>query len=275
MEYRRGMTPQTWFPDGLLPKGWFSRWRQPPPAESPRVPDGLRVYAIGDIHGHREALDRLLEMIAEDIARHGTDDVTPVIVFLGDYIDRGCDSQGVIERLVRGPLDGVACRFLLGNHEAVLLQFLEQPAAAAEWLEYGGVETLASYGLRASVGIREAARCTALRDRFLENLPDDHRAFFGALEPMVVLGDYVFVHAGIRPGRRLHRQRPDDLLWIREPFLSDPRRYEKVVVHGHTVVDQAELGGNRIGIDTGAYVTGVLTTLVLQEDRQCLIQARV
>lgn len=241
----------------------------------PQAPDNARIYAVGDIHGHLAALERLLALIAEDIARQPSDGAVPVILFLGDYIDRGPDSRGVLDRLIKGPLDGVACRFLQGNHEEVLLNFLEDPTAAAEWLDFGGVETLASYGVRASLGIRERARCEALRDRFLETFPDEHRNFLNKLEAMIVLGDYVFVHAGIRPGRRLDRQRLEDLLWIREPFLSDRRPTDKAVVHGHTMVEQAELGGNRIGIDTGAYATGVLTALVLQEDRQCLIQARV
>lgn len=258
------------FGDGI----WGFRRSPSPPAQPPRVPDGRRIYAVGDIHGHRVALEKLLQMIAEDAARGRAEGLAAEIVFLGDYVDRGAESRAVIDRLCGGALDGVACRFLMGNHEASLLDFIREPAATAEWLDYGGVETLASYGVRASFGIRERARCEALRDRFVDNLPDRHRTFFESLEPMVVLGDYVFVHAGIRPGRRLDRQRAEDLLWIREPFLSDPRTHEKVVVHGHTMVDEPELRQNRIGIDTGAYVTGVLTALVLQEDRQCLIQAR-
>ncbi|WP_245593385.1 metallophosphoesterase family protein [Azospirillum halopraeferens] len=258
------------FPDGLF---GFRRAR-PRRTAAPRVPDGLRVYAVADIHGRRDALDRLIALVAEDAADAAERGLTPVMVFLGDYVDRGADSYGVLDRLCRPVIEGVACRFLLGNHEAALLEFLEAPAAGAEWLDYGGVETLGSYGVRASVGIRERARCEALRDRFAGSLPDAHLAFLKSLEPMVVLGDYAFVHAGIRPGRSLERQRLDDLLWIREPFLSDPRPHDKVVVHGHTMVDQPDLRDNRIGIDTGAYVTGVLTTLVLQEDQQCLIQAR-
>ncbi|WP_431860977.1 metallophosphoesterase family protein [Azospirillum sp.] len=229
---------------------------------------------MGDIHGQRRALEELLDRIGEDAVHARAAGLTTEIVFLGDYIDRGDESCPVLERLCGTVLDGVSCRFLMGNHEAVLLDFLNQPAAAADWLDYGGVETLASYGVRASLGIRERARCEAVRDRFLENLPDHHRGFLDSLETMVVAGDYVFVHAGIRPGRRLDRQRASDLLWIREPFLSDRRPHEKVVVHGHTMVAEPEMRGNRIGIDTGAYATGVLTALVLEEDRQCLIQAR-
>lgn len=248
--------------------------RLPTVGDTPQVPDGLRVYAVGDIHGSLGLFERLMYMIGEDIGRHCNGDVVPVIVFLGDYIDRGTDSRGVVERLIQGPIDGVDCRFLLGNHEASLLQFLQEPAKSADWLSFGGAETIASYGVRVSVGIREASRCAALRDRFRDALPDTHIAFLSGLETLVEFGDYAFVHAGIKPGRALARQRLQDLLWIREPFLSDHRRHERVVVHGHTVVESPEVRDNRIAIDTGAYASGVLTSLVLQKDQKCLLQAR-
>lgn len=261
---------------------WLRRWkegvfglRRPmSPKPLPRIPDGLRLYAVGDIHGHRRALDDLLDRIGEDAASARAAGLEVAVVFLGDYVDRGDDSRAVVERLCGTVLDGVSCHFLMGNHEAVLLDFLKQPASAADWLDYGGIETLASYGVRASAGIRERARCEDLRARFLEALPDHHRLFLDSLKPMAVFGDYAFVHAGIRPGRPVDRQKPGDLLWIREPFLSDARPHGKIIVHGHTMVDEPEFRPNRIGIDTGAYVTGVLTALVLEEDRQCLIQAR-
>jgi serine/threonine protein phosphatase 1 len=244
------------------------------PARRPRAPDGMRIYAVGDVHGHLGALERMLAAIAEDATQARRDGCLPLLVFLGDYVDRGADSRGVLDRLSGGALPGVDCRFLLGNHEAVLLDFLDEPANAAEWLDFGGVETLASYGVVASFGLRERGRCEAVRDRFAETLPEIHRAFLEGLEAMIVLGDYVFVHAGIRPGRRLDKQSLDDLLWIREPFLSDTRMHEKVVVHGHTVIDEPELLPNRICVDTGAYATGVLTAIVLQGDEQWLIQVR-
>jgi len=258
------------------------RWRGLPgfrergklPISPPRAPDGMRIYAVGDIHGHLVALERILAAIAEDAVRARADGVEPVLIFLGDYVDRGAESRRVLDRLSDGALGGVECRFLLGNHEAVLLDFLHEPAAAAEWLDFGGVETLASYGVVASLGLRERARCEAIRDRFVECLPEEHRIFLDRLEAMIVLGDYAFVHAGIRPGRSLDKQSLDDLLWIREPFLSDPRRHEKVVVHGHTVIDEPELLPNRICVDTGAYATGILSAIVLQGDRQWLIQVR-
>ena len=235
------------------------------------LPEGICVYAIGDIHGERRLLERLLERIAEDIAATQASGARPLLVFLGDYVDRGHDSRGTLERLSSRPLAGVDCRFLAGNHEQAMMDFLEKPETSADWLHFGGVETLASYGVRVSAG-GGGSHLRGLRDRLAERLPEAHRRFLGALEPSFALGGYLFVHAGIRPGRRLDRQKLDDLLWIREPFLSSTRRHERVVVHGHTVVDRPELLPNRIGIDTGAYATGVLTALKLVGDQRDILQ---
>jgi serine/threonine protein phosphatase 1 len=249
----------------------FGRPSQHPPSTAPAVPDGLCVYAIGDIHGELETLNRLLEMIDQDRLRRSH--LRPLLVFLGDYVDRGPNSRGVIERLSSGPLPGVECRFLLGNHEEAMLAFLEDPTGNAEWLRFGGAETLASYGVPPSVGVTGRARCEALRDALAAGLPEPHLAFLRGLEKIIAIGDYAFVHAGIAPGRRLARQRPEDLLWIRAPFLSSNLRHERVIVHGHTVVDAPEILFNRIGIDTGAYATGVLTGLALSDTRQDIIQS--
>lgn len=244
----------------------------------PEVPAGLCVYAVGDVHGQRRELERLVALIAADAGHmRAQSGLEAQVVFLGDYVDRGPDSSGVLDVLCGlqarfGADTGIACRFLAGNHEAAMLDFLKEPAAGAPWLSYGGAETLASYGVRASVGTTDAARCRALRDALEERLPDEHRRFLNGLEPMAVLGDYAFVHAGIRPGQPLDRQRPQDLLWIREPFLSWRKRHEKVIVHGHTVVDDPEFLHNRIGIDTGAYATGILTALVLHGSVQRVVQ---
>ncbi len=263
------------------------------PEGAPEVPAGLRVYAIGDIHGERQILEDLLALIGEDMARadlgdmvradlgdtgragrgEGGDGLRPLLVFLGDYVDRGADSAGVLDRLCAGPLPGAGCRFLAGNHEEAMLNFIKDPVVHADWLGFGGAETLASYGIRASVGITDAARCRALRDQLVERLPDRHRSFLTGLESHLVLGDYIFVHAGIRPGRRIERQRRDDLLWIREPFLSSTAKHPKVVVHGHTIVDNPEMSCNRIAIDTGAYATGVLSALVLDGAERRILQS--
>lgn len=260
------------------PRSLFARIRAlfapPSPsraAESPAVPDGICLYAVGDIHGERGALDRLLTMIDQDRQRRSH--LRPLLVFLGDYVDRGADSCGVIERLSSGPLPGVECRFLLGNHEEAMLAFLDDPVANAEWLRFGGAETLASYGIPPSVGITDRTRCEALRDALAERLPTRHLEFLQGLEHLLVIGDYAFVHAGIAPGRRLDRQRQEDMLWIRTPFLSSTLRHDRVIVHGHTIVDEPEILFNRIAIDTGAYATGVLTGLVLFGNHRDIIQS--
>ncbi|WP_247887055.1 metallophosphoesterase family protein [Azospirillum sp. SYSU D00513] len=246
----------------------------------PSAPEGLCVYAVGDIHGERRCLERLLAAIAVDAERLRTEEgLQPLLVFLGDYVDRGPDSRGVIERLQAIAADaskgtGPACRFLLGNHEAAMLDFLRDPPSSAEWLAFGGIEALASYGVRASAGTADPARCRALRDALEERMPVAHRQFLESLETMVTLGDYTFVHAGVRPGVALDRQKIEDLLWIREPFLSSHRWHGKVVVHGHTVMDQPQILPNRIGLDTGAYATGLLTAVALHGGSRRIIQAR-
>ncbi len=243
----------------------ITRLAQRQNTHGPEAPNGQCIYAIGDIHGERQCLDSLLAAISADFhQRFNEQDVRKIIIFLGDYIDRGPDSRGVLDILCRLAAesragDGPACRFLCGNHETALLDFLADPVAEAEWLSYGGAETLASYGIRASTGITAPARCRALRDSLAERLPEAHRTFLDQLEPMVVLGDYAFVHAGIRPGIALERQRPEDLQRIREPFLSSHRRHPKVIVHGHTPVAEAQILPNRIAVDTGAYATGSLS----------------
>ena len=235
----------------------------------PTAPNGWCLYAIGDIHGEIRCLERMLAAIDQDQSLDaGTG--RPLLLFLGDVIDRGPDSRGVLDRLCRLKAEaangcGYACHFLSGNHEAAMLDFIADPVAGAEWLSFGGAETLASYGIRASTGIFDPARCRSLRDSLDERLPAAHRAFLQSLEPMVTLGDYLFVHAGVRPGVSLDRQKQEDLLWIREPFLSSSRFHGKVVVHGHTPVVEPQILDNRIGVDTGAYATGILSAVRLCE----------
>jgi serine/threonine protein phosphatase 1 len=238
--------------------------------ESPAaVPEGWLVYAVADIHGEAGLLCRMLAAIRSDAGSHPP--ARTLVVFLGDYIDRGPDSWGVLERLTGDPLPGMAVRFLLGNHEAVMLDFLAGGAVGAEWLRFGGLETLASYGI-AAVGAPTPARLAQLRDELAARLPPRHAAFLQGLEQSCTVGDYAFVHAGIRPGRPLEAQIPEDLLWIREPFLSDPRLHGPVIVHGHTVTPAPEQRPNRIGLDTGAYATGVLTALRLEGTDQRFLQ---
>lgn len=228
---------------------------------TPTVPLGLRVYAVGDVHGSLAALDDLHGRIAEDMATAA--DRTCVVVYLGDYVDRGADSAGVLERLTAPAPAGWQRRFVLGNHEAEMLGFLEAPEGHLAWLDYGGLETLASYGVRLPRADGPLERARRFSAALAERMPPAHLAFLRALEPRVELGDYLFVHAGIRPGRALHRQRLEDLLTIREPFLSSSAWHGKVVVHGHSVTAAPELLANRIGLDTGAYAGGALSCLVL------------
>lgn len=237
------------------------------------VPEGMTVYAVGDIHGDRRRLDGLLDRIAEDAA-DGREDRERVLIFLGDYVDRGPDGRAVVERLSRHRPDGFAIHHLMGNHEWAMLDFLRDPVVAAGWLHYGGVSTLASYGV---VGMR--AECdeplrVALRDRLAAALPDHHRAFLESLEPLVVVGDYAFVHAGVRPRVPLDAQRPEDLCWIREPFLDFTGRHGKRIVHGHTITPHPDVRPNRIGIDTGAYAGGPLTAVVLEGAGVRFLQVR-
>lgn len=231
-------------------------------AAPPRVPPGRRIYAVGDIHGRADLLATLQELILQD-AQGGPGERT--IVYLGDYIDRGKDSAGVIDRLLTDPLPGFGTVFLRGNHEQCLLDFLEDTRIGPHWLSFGGDRTLASYGVAVAPGGTDDARALlALQAELRARLPARHLSFYRGLRSSHAAGDYFFVHAGVRPGVPLAAQAAEDLLWIREPFLSDGTDHGKVVVHGHTIGEQVEIRANRIGIDTGAYFSGHLTALALE-----------
>jgi serine/threonine protein phosphatase 1 len=241
-------------------------------AASKRV-DGDLVYAVGDIHGCYDLLERALARIVDDAAAQASDR-TPVLVFCGDYVDRGADSDKVLATLcwLRGRSE-FDVHLLMGNHERAMLDFIADPDAGRSWLGFGGDVTLQSYGVEAPGLSADGHAVTDARDRLLEAMPAAHLHLVQSLELMVTIGDYVFCHAGIRPGRALARQTADDLLWIRAPFLTSRRTHEKIVVHGHTWdgPDPA-LHDNRIGIDTGAYETGVLTCLRLTDDGAAIAQ---
>jgi serine/threonine protein phosphatase 1 len=227
----------------------------------PWLPDGLRVYAVGDVHGRRDLLERTLRAIDADVRRDRPQD--SVEIFLGDLIDRGPDSRGVIDVLSRSPPAAAHRVCLCGNHEERFLAFLDNPAEIQGWREFGGFDTLYSYGVAPPLGgsLDEAADT---RLALLDALPEGHRRFLQLLPDQVEYGSYLFVHAGIDPARPLDAQRPVDLRWIREPFLSSRKDFGRIVVHGHTPVEEPEVLANRINIDTGAYVTGRLTCLVLE-----------
>ncbi len=224
---------------------------------APRIPDGQCVYAVGDIHGRLDLLDQLLDRIWAD-APHGAN----TLVLVGDYIDRGPDSKGVVERLMALERPGWQIVKLRGNHEHFLLEYLANPEVFQAWRTFGGAETMLSYGVRPPVFTdrKELERAHAA---FTAQLPHSHLTFFNMLPYSHTIGGFFFVHAGVRPGIALARQSPEDMMWIREEFLLSSERLEKVVVHGHTPTDGPVLRPNRIGVDTGAYATGILTAAKL------------
>jgi serine/threonine protein phosphatase 1 len=230
----------------------------------PVLPDGLRIYAVGDVHGRADVLKQLFSRIDEDLKEHNKAAET-IHVFLGDYIDRGPDSAAVLDLLIeRGRTHRIFC--LKGNHETYLFEFLENPRIFKLWSQYGALATLAAYGLAPKVSAtpKEQAELAA---RLRDAMPESHSQFLAGLKLSFTCGDYFFVHAGVRPGTPLSRQREDDLLWIRDDFLSHEEPFEKIIIHGHTPVKEPEVRQNRINIDTGAYATGRLTCLKLEGDK--------
>lgn len=246
----------------------ISRDQPEPPAATASVPPGQRVYAIGDIHGRLDLFAALVEAIEADDAAAEPAETT--VILLGDLVDRGPDSAGVIAA-TRDWQRRRNVRVLMGNHEEMFLQAFEKPEILRHFLKHGGRETILSYGLS-----RKSFNTLELEDllELLPNLvPPEERDYIAAFEEMVIAGDYVFVHAGVDPAQPLEAQKRSDLLWIRDRFLDHEGPLEKVVVHGHTIFDRVMDCGNRIGIDTGAFRSGVLTALVLEADQKRIIQA--
>jgi serine/threonine protein phosphatase 1 len=233
---------------------------------------GYRAYVIGDIHGRLDLLEQLLERIHDDIARRRPRKV--LITFVGDLIDRGPNSAQVVERLRTYRHRGVQTMFLLGNHEEVLLRILAgEDDLIAKWRSFGGTECLTSYGV-------DTDKIAAMTDHdALETvrgaIPKEHVEFLHSFDDSCRFGDFLFVHAGIRPGVEVDQQRQTDLRWIREPFLFDETDHGFVVVHGHTIRPEVEIRPNRIGIDTGAYRTGVLTALAIEGTDTWLLDTRI
>lgn len=227
----------------------------------PRVPEGMLIYAIGDIHGQLHLLNALLKKVSSDAKKIKTR--KKVLVFVGDYVDRGPDSAGVINRLVTGLPKGFEVNFLKGNHEAILLKFLKHPEIIEHWEMNGAGATLASYGIDITDRKSTSGEQETCRDGLLSAMPRAHLAFFKKLSLSASYGDYLFVHAGIRPGVRLKDQSEQDMLWIRKDFLECDDDLGAVVVHGHTPRAEPVVRSNRIGIDTGAWVNGRLTALRL------------
>jgi len=231
---------------------------------APSVPAGERIYAIGDIHGRMDLFHRLLELLHEDEKRRGP--ATTHVVVVGDAIDRGPQSAKVVSTLLWWQRNSSRVTVLKGNHEAALLESLaSDPHAQRLWLSYGGLDTLRSFGVEPRKGCSSDELATLIRSSFseptiawLEQLPISHR-----------IGDYFFSHAGVKPGVPLERQRPEHLLWGAEEFLESRRDHGAVVVHGHTICgSRVRFTPNRICIDTGAYCTGILSAVGLEDDRQ-------
>lgn len=248
----------------------FKRTGDNRPADRARVPDGVRVYAIGDIHGRYDLLTRLLAQIDADNAARGF--AQTQLIFLGDLVDRGPDSASVIETAMALRASGRAVRFLMGNHEEVFRDVCRNrdPKTLRFFLKIGGDATLQSYPITRAEYID--LDLEQLAERLETLVPKAHLDFIESFESLIVIGDYAFAHAGIRPGVALDEQKRSDLRWIREDFTAHRGDLEKVVVYGHTIYDDIEERGSRIGIDTSAYATGKLTAVGLEGSDRWFLQ---
>jgi Calcineurin-like phosphoesterase len=233
-----------------------------------RGPDGVRLYAIGDVHGRLDLLKAMHEQIAEDVVRRPTPDFR--IIHLGDYTDRGPDSKGVLDFLVATTRNDPRNIALMGNHDEGFLDFLADGEPDGLFANNGGEETARSYGV--DLDFSSAWIAKEGRDALLEAMPEVHRAFLRTLPRSIEFGDFFFCHAGVRPGVALDAQDPHDLIWIRWDFLDHPNLYEKIIVHGHTPVDEPEILPNRVDVDTGAFNTGRLTALVIDGGEKSIIE---
>ncbi len=224
--------------------------------------DDKRLYIIGDIHGRSDLLDRMVNAIYRDIDKHGWR--KSLTITLGDYVDRGPDSRGVLDRLARNPFPAeyIALR---GNHEALFESFMHHDSDGEFWRQLGGLETLHSYGvpiknLGVGKGSEEAAEALNAA------VPEEHRAFLASLKNSICIDGNFFCHAGVRPNVPLDRQTVDDLYWIRGEFLNSEQDFGKMIIHGHSPHEWPEVKPNRVNIDTGAFATGRLTCLVIEGD---------
>jgi serine/threonine protein phosphatase 1 len=240
----------------------------------PSVPDGTLIYAVGDIHGRDDLLSRLHASIAADIASR----LPPrqaLVIYLGDYIDRGPNSKAVLDRLLDCPVPGAECIFLKGNHEDTMLRFLDRQDCGEDWLLLGAGPTARSYGVKMRDRNGGSLPVDVIRTRINAAIPERHLSFLRKLQLFHAAGDYLFVHAGLRPGRCLVDQDPQDMLWIRGDFLRSRRRHEGIVVHGHAGGSDVVVRRNRICIDTMAYATDRLTCLALEGVSRRFITARL
>lgn len=242
---------------------------KPSAPQSPSVPDGERVYAVGDIHGRIDLFDHLIRRIDEDDARRGRAHTR--IVLLGDLVDRGADSAAVVAR-AREWAQRRDVTIIQGNHEEMLLASRRDQDALRGFLKFGGLETILSYGVDPRAVA--SADIDTLQRLLNEAVPPEDIAFMESFRKMVQVGDYLFVHAGIRPDTPLEHQLGQDCRWIREPFLSHRGDFGVCVIHGHTITRAPEICANRIGIDTGAFCHGTLTAIGLEGTDRWFLQAR-
>lgn len=246
--------------------------KQPHPVESvpARFPEGRVGYAVGDVHGNLDLLEEMLHSIEANAAATGARD--PVVLFLGDYVDRGPDSRGVLDRL-RAWSPPFERRFLMGNHEQALLAFLRDPKAGAAWLDHGGLATLASFEVRPPVRgeINDVERVAG---DLSAALGGERLAFLRALESHAVYGGYCFVHAGVDDAKELKEQTEREFYWARARFLRSSRRWTHIVVHGHTPVEAPYRDHRRIAVDTGAYATGRLSAVRLEGENVAFLEVR-
>jgi len=242
------------------------------PAKVPPSHIGRLTYGVGDIHGRADLFEKMIERIRADSAAVGE---RPLIVLLGDYVDRGPGSRQVLDRIIRLKQESWCdVEALMGNHEEALLQFLREPGYGVSWVEYGGGATLGSYGVSVPAMRTDPEAWEAVRDAFMEVLPRAHIELLSGLRVSLQSDDYFFVHAGVNPDVPLSEQGPQDFLWIRAPFLAAEKSCDYVVVHGHTPEEEPSNGRWRIGLDTGAYATGILTAVRLVRDERALLQVR-
>ena len=234
-----------------------------------RIRDGLRIYAIGDIHGCVKELRSLLALIDKDLKRNTVEAYR--LIFLGDYVDRGPKNKDVIRELIKLDKSERDTVFLRGNHDEKFANFLSDPLDTGEsFMRWGGATTIKDYG----VSFRKGEGYRSISSKLEKKVPNTHQQFIARLEYYHVEGDYFFAHAGVNPLVDLEAQEPYDLMWIRAPFMQHEEPYDKVIVHGHTPVEKPDIKLNRIAVDTRCYQTGKLTALVLEKDTQRFLQTR-
>ncbi len=242
-----------------------------PSVAKPSTQAGERIYAIGDVHGRFDLLARLLQKIEDHHAALPTPQQTHVVI-LGDMVDRGPQSADVLSHLFQAQKQNSDIVVLLGNHEDLMLRALaKQPGLLRAWLRIGGDETLRSFGIEPP-GASDIS--VDFVDTILRIIPTEIRNWLSSLPVSARSGDYFFCHAGLRPGIALKRQTRADMLWIRDEFLNDNSSHGVVVVHGHSIETEVEIRGNRIGLDSGAYRTGILTAIYLEGTKRELINVQ-